>query len=86
MDEATGEARMKMYRATLGGIYEVDMHSSITEHVDAGTWEAYGRKPETAKRLLVEALEKRMQGALSSWEMARDRLAKAKELSIEEFA
>lgn len=71
---------MRFYRATVDGITQVDMHSSITEHVDCKTWEAFAKSPVVARQLLVDALEKRLAGALQSWEMCRDKLEKAKAL------
>jgi hypothetical protein len=71
-----------MYRATLTGIKATDTEYPIGEHVDAGTWEAFGKTPQRAKQLLVDALEKRLAGAKSHLQIAGDKLKQAEALKV----
>ena len=73
---------MEIYIASLNGIREGESKYGITEHVDAGIWEAYAENAERAKQLLCDALQKRVQGTLQSWELARDRFQKAQTLQL----
>lgn len=68
---------VKMFRANLNCVTAVDMHPSVNEHVDAGTWEAFGKSAEQAKSMLCAALESRVRSHKETLQIAEKRLAQA---------
>lgn len=75
-------ATQKMFKATLTGISEIEVHRTLNEHVDAGTWEAFASSAAVAKNMLVHALENRLVGAEQQLSRAKQLLRKAEALKI----
>lgn len=73
---------MKMYEATVDGIREFEARYESSPHIDHKSMTAYASTPEEAKRILCDALNKRVQGALQTWELCRDRAEKASKLEV----
>ena len=71
---------MKIFRATLNDIKEIDNPYRISEHVDTANWEAFSETREKAKTMLLEALSKRREGARELLRVANERIEAVEKL------